>query len=259
MKRINKYHYNSWKEYYWENQYQLAKQYYIPYLNKSNITLKDEKILDVGCGNGGFISAFNKQSKYLTGVEIKEFNWPDRNNINFIIGDIEKLDINIIGDNFKLIILRDVIEHIPNQKKITFINSLNKFTNKDTKFLITFPPYYSPFGLHQQVFCKTILKYIPFLSLMPTKLLRFTLNIFGENKDTLNKLLEIKDCRMTIANFLNICKKLNLKIIKKTFFTVRPSHQLRYGFKTRKSYIGNIPLINELFVTGVAFILESEK
>ena len=32
--------------------------------------------------------------------------------------------------------------------------------------------------------------------------------------------------------------------------------ELRYGFKTRKSYIGNIPLLRELFVTGVVFILK---
>ena len=41
MKKINKDNFNSWKEYYWEYQYQLAKKYYIPFLKESNIKLKN--------------------------------------------------------------------------------------------------------------------------------------------------------------------------------------------------------------------------
>ena len=91
---------------------------------------------------------------------------------------------------------------------------------------------------------------------MPVSILKFVLHLFGENKDTLDKLLEIRNSRMTIGNFIKIYKKLTFKKIKSAFFTVRPSHELRYGFKTRKSYIGNIPLLRELFVTGVVFILK---
>lgn len=259
MKKINKNKFNSWKEYYFEYQYQLAKKYYIPFLKKTNIELKNKKILDVGCGNGGFISAFNEYTRYLTGIEIKKFDWSKDNDVNFIVGDIKKIDIKTSGNDFNLIILRDVIEHIPIYDKITFLDTLNKFTTKNATYFITFPPFYSPFGLHQQVFCKTILKYVPYLSILPSFILKFILTIFGENKNTLNKILEIKDSRMTIMHFLKICKDLDLKIIKRIFFTVRPSHQLRYGFKTRRSYIGNIPLLNELFITGAAFILESKK
>ncbi len=43
MKKINKINFNSWKEYYWEYQYQLAKKYYIPFLKESNIKLENKK------------------------------------------------------------------------------------------------------------------------------------------------------------------------------------------------------------------------
>ena len=132
MKKINKNKFDSWKEYYWEYQYQLAKKYYIPFLKESHVELENKKILDIGCGNGGFIYAFNKHSEHLTGIEIKEFDWPNDNKVNFIIGNIEKLDTNIIGNDFNLIILRDVIEHIPNKNKIVFMDTLNKFSNKNT-------------------------------------------------------------------------------------------------------------------------------
>ena len=63
MKKINKNKFNSWKDYYFHYQYSLAEQFYIPLLKKINIKLKDKKIIDIGCGNGGFISAFLKHSK----------------------------------------------------------------------------------------------------------------------------------------------------------------------------------------------------
>ena len=53
--------------------------------------------------------------------------------------------------------------------------------------------------------------------------------------------------------------KLDLEQTSSFFFTVRPSHTLRYGFKTRNSYLGNIPILRELFVTGVSFTLKFKK
>ena len=125
--------------------------------------------------------------------------------------------------------------------------------------LITFPPFYSPFGLHQQVFCKSILKYIPYLSILPKSILKLILLVFREDQNTLEKLLEIKECRMTIRNFIKIYKKLELEKTNSLFFTVRPSHTLRYGLKTRNSCLGKIPILRELFVTGVSFTLKFKK
>ena len=51
----------------------------------------------------------------------------------------------------------------------------------------------------------------------------------------------------------------NLEKIQSNFFTVRPSHTLRYGFKTRKSYLGKIPILRELFVTGASFTFKVKK
>ena len=64
---------------------------------------------------------------------------------------------------------------------------------------------------------------------------------------------------MTISNFIKLYKKLKLEETNLLFFTVRPSHTLRYGFKTRSSYLGKIPILRELFVTGVSFTLKFKK
>ena len=46
MKKVNKDNFNSWKEYYFEYQYRLAKEYYIPLLNKSNIDFNDINVTE---------------------------------------------------------------------------------------------------------------------------------------------------------------------------------------------------------------------
>ena len=53
-------------------------------------------------------------------------------------------------------------------------------------------------------------------------------------------------------------KKIGIRL-SKLFFTVRPSHTLRYGFKTRNSYLGKIPILREFFVTGVSFTFKVKK
>ena len=264
MKKINKNKFNSWKDYYFHYQHSLAEQFYIPLLKKINIKLKDKKIIDIGCGNGGFISAFLKHSNNLYGIEIKEFDWPSevKSKIVFLTGDLTEMTdykVAIVGQPADLIILRDVIEHIPINEKLFFLQKVKQFAKPDTDLLITFPPFYSPFGLHQQVFCKSILKYIPYLSILPKSILKLILLVFRENQNTLEKLLEIKECRMTIRNFIKIYKELKLEKTNSLFFTVRPSHTLRYGLKTRNSCLGKIPILRELFVTGVSFTLKFKK
>ena len=146
----------NWREYYWAYQNTLAKEYYIPLLSKWEFPINGKKILDIGCGNGGFTAAFGDAGAAVTGVEIKSFNWKDIPNVQYVIQDITADNaIDTLGSDFDLIILRDVIEHIPLNEKLTFLKSALNFASTDAKLLATFPPFYSPFGIHQQTFLKT--------------------------------------------------------------------------------------------------------
>ena len=52
--------------------------------------------------------------------------------------------------------------------------------DNDSRLLITFPPYYSPFGLHQQSILKMPLKVAPFLGWLPKFLIKILLKILEQ-------------------------------------------------------------------------------
>ena len=59
LPKITKSDFPNWKSYYLNYQKLLAQSFYIPLLASKKINIKAEsKILDVGCGDGGFLSAF---------------------------------------------------------------------------------------------------------------------------------------------------------------------------------------------------------
>jgi len=219
--------------------------------------------IDVGCGNGGFIDALRavagKSSKEsIKGIEIKTFNSWDSSKTDYSIHNILKDDNKDYKQKYDLVILRDVIEHIHKMDKERFMMEAASFLKFDGEMLVTFPPYLSPFGLHQQAIMKSFLKYIPFLSLLPKSALKKIVNRFEDN-DIWLEIEEIIDSGMTISNFKKILKRTGLTIYKKRYFSIRPSHQIRYGAKALRSPFGYLPVIREFLVLGTCYILKMKN
>ncbi len=246
----------NWTEYYWTYQYVLAKDYYLPLFAGQNIFMTGKRILDVGCGHGGFTAALADAGAQCVGVEIKPFDWKPHANVTFMAIDITQANIEQkIGKNFDMVILRDVIEHIPIEQKRPFLQAIKRLTKPGGLLLTTFPPFYSPFGLHQQTLLTSRLKRIPFLSWLPKTALRALCRLFGEEEKNIALVFEIADCRMPIYRFKRLTKELNLVPRLQVFHLVRPSHEIRYGMKTRLSPFAPIPLLNEVLVSGCAYLL----
>ena len=265
MRRVRKKDYDSWESYYWNYQQILAEDYYIPYLlNKGKVSqLNTKSIIDIGCGNGGFINAvkskLNNNSDCMSlGIDIKSFKtWKGKRTFFKVHNILDDSNENY-KNKFDLVILRDVIEHIPNRFKRKFIQTAQDFMTTDGKMLITFPPYLSPFGLHQQAIMKSFLKRVPYLSILPKSTLEKLITKF-ESKDTWIEVEEIIDSAMTISGFKKLVNESKLSIFNQRFFTIRPSHEIRYNIKNFQSPFGNIPLIRELLVLGTCYLLKKDE
>lgn len=261
MRKIKRKNYKDWQSYYWNYQKFLAKDYYIPYLRKNSSNFNrtaNINILDIGCGNGGFLYAFKKDFKKnikVNGIDIKKFSSWDKNPTDYSVHNILKNENDNFIEKYDLIILRDVIEHINFKDKKRFMRIVTSFLKNEGEILVTFPPYLSPFGLHQQTILKSFLKYFPFLSILPESILKIIVNRF-EDEDIWQKIAEIIDSGMTISYFKKILNRTGLKIYKQRYFSVRPSHQIRYGVKTLRSPFGSIPFLREFLVLGTCYILK---
>ncbi len=122
---------------YFESNYKKSKEYRlrkIQYQKDKKIILeffkdkKNKKVLDYGCGNGEFLSLF-KSKKF--GYELN-----DSAEVNKKINRISKKEV--FQKKFDMIIMRGVIEHLPDFDEI--IKKLSKCLVKNGLFYITATP-----------------------------------------------------------------------------------------------------------------------
>jgi 2-polyprenyl-3-methyl-5-hydroxy-6-metoxy-1,4-benzoquinol methylase len=96
--------------------------------------LKNKKILDFGCGWGGFLKKITK-AKLLTGIELRE------ECITYIKKKIKKIEItnniNNLYEKYDIITLFHVLEHIPYQ--VETLKRIKKQLSKNGKIIIEVP------------------------------------------------------------------------------------------------------------------------
>jgi len=117
----------------------------------------DKSILDIGCGGGGKTIYLHKFSpSELIGVDIntefinkavnfsKQFDINPRTKVKFMIGDAENLPFE--SESFDFITMMDTFEHFSNPEKV--LKEAGRVLKKNGMILISFPPFYHPFGAH---------------------------------------------------------------------------------------------------------------
>ncbi len=171
------------RERYFQEQVYTTEKHVIPFINEIFQIYKDTSVLEIGCGEGGNLKSFLNLGSKVTGVDLsegkienaKQFfkDHPQKENLTLIAEDI--YTSQSLGQ-FDLIIMRDVIEHIHDQEK--FMSYVKKFLKPDGKFFLAFPPWYNPFGGHQQICRNKLLSVIPYYHILPQKIYRGILKIF---------------------------------------------------------------------------------
>lgn len=101
-----------------------------------------KRVLEIGCGIGTDAVNFARGGAEYTGIELSEESLKitrDRFAVfglqgTFIEGNIENLDLSILGDNFDLIYSFGVLHHTPNLKKA--LKQIHALCNKETIFKV---------------------------------------------------------------------------------------------------------------------------
>ncbi len=225
-------------------------------------------ILDIGCGEGGVLVPLLERGCTCVGIELDETKSAYAKEL--LAGYIKKGLVEIVNQNiyeeaslsrfrhkFDLILLKDVIEHIPDQDK--FIPYLKKFLKPNGQVYFGFPPWCMPHGGHQQVCKSRFLSFLPYFHLLPKPLYRGILKLSGEYEPVINELMDTKDTGISIERFERIVKSTGYHITKKQFYLINPIYQYKFGLKPRKQLglISAIPYVRDFFTTCVYYLIKA--
>ncbi|MDR3219855.1 MAG: class I SAM-dependent methyltransferase [Dysgonamonadaceae bacterium] len=252
-------------DWYFQMQKSNCNEYIIPFIEKVYNIKTEYRVLEIGCGAGGVITAFVEKGCQGVGVDIYDGKWVyadeklpdyvDAGRLRFVQKDIYLADIESdLKGKFDVIILKDTIEHIHDQQRL--INKIKNFLNPGGVVFFGFPPWQMPFGGHQQMCSSKILSYFPYFHLLPKSLYKSILNLFKEH--ITEALLEIKETGISIERFENIVKKEGYKIINKQLYFINPIYKYKFGIKVRKQpkIIGSIPYLRDFFTTSVYYLIQ---
>jgi len=167
--------------------------------------------------------------------------------------------LNIYQDVYDLIIFRDVIEHIADKQRM--LDACAGLLAPDGRMLMTFPPFYSPFGAHQQVFSKRFVTRLPYIQFLPKSMyLKFVKWMENGNVGANRVAAEIRDSKTTISSLKKHLTRSAFEIEKEHDYIIRPSFEIRHGVRPRKAaWLGHIPLLRELLIMGVYLILKRRE
>ena len=248
---------------YFNEQSYTCQNHIIPIIQKYKGLNENSRILEVGCGFGGNLRPFLDLGCQVTGVDILEtsiarakieLNIKDRDNLELITSDI--YDIDPFHHQFDVIIMKDTLEHIPNQER--FISLLETFLKPNGVIFQGFPPWHNPFGGHQQMCKSKILSKLPWFHIAPRFLYKNILKAFGESSQKVQHLLEdVYDTRITIQQFKRIVKKNNLEIVSEQLYFINHNYEIKFKLKPKKILrILNIPYIRDFYTTTAYYILK---
>lgn len=250
----------------YRQQFDNAKHYLIPFITTTMDLDQHTHVLDIGCGDGGVMGAMLERGCTATGIELNKlkFEFASENISTHInSGRATLINKNVyeeealvaLKEKFDLIILKDVIEHIPNQEK--FIPYIKQFLKPGGRIFFGFPPWYMPHGGHQQICESRFLGFLPYFHLLPKLFYRAILKMFGESQGTVDELMEIKDTGISIERFERIVLESKYVIEKKQPYLINPIYKDKFGWNPREQFsiINMMPFLRNFLTTCVYYVI----
>ncbi len=248
-----------------EQQRAVTAGHIIPFIEGHVSLPTDLRVLEIGCGEGGVLKAFLERGCRATGVELNASRYGhaqsflqkerEQGKLNLVRKDIYEVDIE--GDvegPFDLILLKDVIEHIPDQGRL--LRRLKAFLRPGGSIFFGFPPWQMPFGGHQQVCASKVLSVMPYMHLLPRPLYRGVLRLFGEPEAKIADLLAVKETGISLEKFERLIKGTGYRILKRRLYLVNPIYQFKFNLRPREQFrlVAGMPYLRN-FITTCGYYL----
>lgn len=261
------YDFHTDKPRYFNMQADNARQYVVPFVEKYKPITPGTRVLEIGCAEAGVLKAFIEKGCVAVGVELEETRLVlarefmkeelEKGLISFVSKDIYKVDIETeLKGKFDIIVLKDVIEHIHDQKKL--IAWMKSFLNPGGVIFFGFPPWQMPFGGHQQLMSNKLLSKLPYFHLLPMPIYKSILKLGKQDPVGFG---EIKETGISIERFERIVKETGYKVVNKTHYFINPIYTYKFGWKPKKQLgvISAVPWVRNFFTTCVYYLIEQRE
>jgi ubiquinone/menaquinone biosynthesis C-methylase UbiE len=242
-----------------------SREYYINYLSNF-VSIKNQKVLEIGCGEGGNLLPFAEIGCEVTGIDISVERIAQANSFfqsfnmdaKFYAIDFFEMKCADETEKFDIILVHDVIEHI--EQKDRFFNHIKQFLARNGVIFWGFPAWQMPFGGHQQICHNKICSVLPFIHLFPKSVYRYILSIFNEPKSCMDELIYIKKCGISIEKFEKLMKKNEHTLIDRCLWLINPHYKQKFGLKPRKLYaLSQMKYIRNFFATSCFYVTGVKK
>ncbi|MBK6291315.1 MAG: class I SAM-dependent methyltransferase [Ignavibacteria bacterium] len=215
-------------------QYRLAEHTLIPWLRGLGQLPTNAAVCEIGCAEGGVLAAFAQLgASYTLGTDIQgalltqisDPLWRGLGlNMEFTQHDVIYEEIPPEWRaRFDIVLLRDVIEHLDDPA--IALKNIARLLKPGGVVLVTFPPYTSAFGGHQQLM-GTKAGAIPFLHMLPW-------SVFGgfvKGGDPVNQeeLERLHTIRCSARKVLSSAHAAGLRVRSERYFGLRPVFRWKY-------------------------------
>ncbi len=250
------------ERYYFGYQYGLGHDFLVQYLEGKGVVFNGSSIAEIGCGEGGVLTALADRGASRTlGIDIRQ-EAIDRASRFFrhfgLQGEFEIHDITgeetpaKWKEKFDFVTLRDVIEHLHETENS--LKHVMDFLKPGGYLYVVFPPYYSPFGAHQHLL-KTIWGKIPYLQFLPDLLFK-PLTSKAKYPVDIPEVASLREIRLTIGKFRSAVKNVGLEIVEEELYFLRPVFKLKFGIPPVKAnFLKMIPGVRELVALEASYLL----
>lgn len=251
-------------KYYWKYQYELGKQFIVPYSQKIACFKKGDSVFEVGSAEGGVLAAFVEAGGIKavgSDIAINRLEMGEK------IADLLELPIkfgyhNIItekipeewNEQFNLVLLRDVIEHL--EDTAIALKNTSQIIKPGGFLFVSFPPYYSAFGGHQHTLGNKIGK-LPFIHLLPDKFF-YKLIASGREAD-IEEVKRLQSIKLTTKKFEKAMSETGFVVHKKEFYLLRPVYKMKFGLPAIKlTKLSFLPFVKNLISLEALYVLKKE-
>ncbi len=250
-----------------DQQVENAKEYVLPFIQKTLPIKAGIRVLEIGCGEGGVLKPFFDLGCECVGVDLdqpridlaEEFLAEERKTNRMLVMNKNVYDEDFQSkyrNHFDLIILKDVIEHIHGQE--AFIPFMKGLLTEQGQIFFGFPPWYMPFGGHQQIAKMKWTSKVPYYHLLPMGVFKWILKSAGENQHTIDTLEDVKQTGISIERFERICKASGYAIVNKQWYLFNPIYRYKFGLQPRKQnfLFGAVPFVRNFLTTCAYYTIQ---